>query len=167
MGTNNEVLRKLHFEGHFGLTLICLTPIFLLLNILFIPMEISITIILMSAFLSCLPDLDIPLGLKHRGITHNIPFTLLFSFLIAIIAIFVVKATLLVALSTFITLMLAFLIHIFGDLFTFVKIKIFYPLSKKEYGGWEKFRADDKKVNQYLFIGGIIIFVISVAFIMT
>jgi membrane-bound metal-dependent hydrolase YbcI (DUF457 family) len=64
----------------------------------------------------------------------------------------------------FFSLLLSFLVHILGDLMNVVKMQVFYPLSKKQYGGWKWFKSANQAANYNFFVAGIILYVMVLAF---
>jgi len=141
-------------KGHWGLAL-------LILSLFAIPFGISIyiiSLIFLTTFLSSLPDIDLKLGIAHRTITHTILFAIICGIVFCFIFGTVVKET-----QWYIFGFLAgfggVILHLIGDMMTYMKFKPLYPFSSIEVAlGW--FRADNFFINHGFFILGWIVFLL-------
>lgn len=133
-------------DGHFGFTLLVY---FTTLQVLSIEGWEYVAMGLLAATLSFIPDLDLRLRVKHRGVTH--------SFITAFIV------SLLGGLLTshfgpgfsygFIILFTAQGLHILGDMLTYTPLKPFYPLSHWRIS-LRLFKSDNRLVNRGLMLLG-------------
>ena len=153
----------MHREGHTGLTLL----IFSLLMIPFGFNSYTVTIVILGAAFSFLPDIDLQLEMAHRKYTHNILAALLFG--AAFFWIFLIGSDLSLAITAFIGVFGGVISHVFGDMLVGRtksggpwKLKPLWPFSSKEYG-WGFFKSSNKRVNQaFMFLGifGLVAFAI-------
>jgi membrane-bound metal-dependent hydrolase YbcI (DUF457 family) len=125
-----------------------------------IDLRSSIVVTFIAAALSWIPDLDMQLGLKHRGITHTIPLGIAIAFIISLFF----SYSILDAFFAFLSVLIAFSVHIFGDMFNIVQMRIFYPFSMKKYGGWKWFKSANEKANEYALTIGFITYALVLAF---
>jgi inner membrane protein len=139
-------------HGHAGLTLI----IFSFLMMPFGYRFESIIIIIVATALSSIPDIDLICGWKHRDKTHNIGFGLLVGVGIAIIF-FYTMHDIVMALTGFIAGFGGVISHLLGDIITYKSFAPLAPFSKRKIG-LKYCKADDKKVNIGLVIGGTLAF---------
>ena len=145
-------------KGHWGLA-------FLILFLIAIPFGINvyvISLIFLTAFLSSLPDIDLKLGIRHRKITHTIIFAIVsgivFCFLFG-----VVTKEIIWYIIGFLAGFGGVLLHLLGDLMTYMTFKPLYPFSSRDISfGW--FRADNIIANYGFFILGWIAFFIYLVF---
>lgn len=151
----------MYFWGHIGIGLICVSPMYALMRLSGIDIRTSIAVTFVGAALSWIPDLDLKFGLKHRGITHTIPLGIAVAFIISLFF----SYSFLDAFFAFLSVLIAFSVHIFGDMFNIVPMAIFYPFSKKKYGGWKWFKSANEKANEYAITIGFIIYAFVLAFI--
>lgn len=145
----------MYSKGHAGLTL-------LLVSILMLPFgetEYALYIIVLSAGLSALPDIDMELRkqvsfIHHRGVTHSILFAIVSGG--AFGAIFYhVYQTLSWAGIGFISAFLGVVSHLIGDIFTYHAFKPLWPFSEKAIS-FGLCSAGDRSVNEGLItVGGI------------
>ena len=144
----------MHAKGHFGLTLLILSV--LSIPIGFGPDNIMIIIIFLSAGLSSIPDIDLNLGIKHRGVTHNILFGIIIGILFGVL--FGYSSGLQYGLIGFVSGFLGVVLHLLGDLMTYQKFKPLWPFNKKEiaYGFFE---AKSKIANEGFLTLGIFGFI--------
>jgi len=154
--------RRLHKEGHVGLSLILFSPFMLLFRSLNADMTyVLITCVLMAAF-SSLPDIDIELqgeyGIKHRGITHTFLFGIGVGILLGILMSYAYAS--LGWLMGFIAGFGSTASHILGDTFTFEQFSPFSPFSSMEVS-FGLFGSSNKIVNNFMLGLGVIVFLIS------
>ena len=146
---NGENLKA---KGHWGLAL-------LILSLFAMPFGINIyiiSLIFLTAFLSSLPDIDLKLGISHRTITHTILFAL-FAGTIFCIAFGTVTKENIWYIIGFLAGFGGVMLHLLGDLMTYMKFKPLYPFSSKEFAfGW--FRANNIIMNHGFFILGWLVF---------
>jgi len=145
----------MHGKGHFGLTL-------LVLSIAAIPIglgpdNVMVAIILFASALSGLPDIDLKLGIKHRGFTHNILFAILVG--LGFGALFGYASGWLYGVVGFISGFGAIMTHLLGDVMTFHKFKPFYPFDSREIA-YGFFPANSEKANKGFFTARLIMFFI-------
>ena len=143
----------MHSKGHFGLTL-------LIMSLLSIPFGTGenyemFAIILFTSGLSSLPDLDLKFGIPHRKYTHNILFALLMGILFGIL--FGYASGLIYGVIGFIAGFSGVMLHLLGDVMTYMTFKPFYPFSQKEIA-YGFFPAKSKTANDGFFTLGIIAF---------
>ena len=144
---------NMHSKGHFGLALG-------VMSLLMIPFGLGANnlvflTVLLSAMLSALPDLDIKWGIPHRKITHNILFALIIGFIFGVM--FGYASGIWYFFVGFIGGFMGIMIHLLGDVMTYMKFKPFYPFSHKEYA-WGLFPAKSKRSNDGFFAFGIVCF---------
>ena len=153
-------------KGHIGLTLLLVT----LLMIPFGYSESAFYIIIISAALSSLPDIDMKLrkyGVKHSGrLTHSLFFAILVGSLLGVLFYYTHK-TLPWAGIGFLSGFLGVVSHLIGDTFTYHAFKPLWPISQIEVS-FGFCAAGDRSVNEGLMtVGGItfiIYFLISTVF---
>lgn len=122
----------MHSEGHAGLTLI----IFSFLMMPFGYSQNALILIVMAAGLSSLPDIDLKWkNVKHRGYSHSIGAALIIGLVFG--AIFFYGNGLMFGLLGFLAGFGGTISHLIGDLFTYMKFPIFWPISdRKRSWGW-------------------------------
>ena len=152
-GRGKRVCSDMHSKGHFGLALG-------VMSLLMIPFGLGANnlvflTVLLSAMLSALPDLDIKWGLPHRRITHNILFALIIGILFGVM--FGYASGIWYFFVGFIGGFMGIMLHLLGDVMTYMKFKPFYPFSYKEYA-WGLFPAKSRTANDGFFAVGIICF---------
>lgn len=143
-------------HGHAGLTLI-------LFSFLMMPFGYSnkaILIIGLSTGISLLPDIDLLCGWSHRKKTHSLSFALIIGLGIAIIF-FCYLQDLIMALAGFIAGFGGVMSHLIGDSITYKSFTPFAPFSKRKIA-LKYCRSDDKTVNSWLVLGGVIAFIFYV-----
>lgn len=141
-------------HGHAGLTLI-------LFSFLMMPFGYSseaILIIILATGISLLPDIDLLCGWKHRRKTHNLSFGSIIGLSIAIIF-FYSMHDLIIALTGFMAGFGGVASHLLGDIITYKSFTPFAPFSKKKMA-LRYCKSDNKKVNCWLVIGGILSFIL-------
>lgn len=113
-------------------------------------------------FLSSIPDLDLSLGIEHRGITYTFVFGLAVGVLIGLL--FGSGGDWTSAVVGFIAGFGGTLSHLLGDAFTYRSFEPFKPFSDKEvaYGFFE---ADNETANRGFMMFGIITFVLALVFV--
>jgi len=145
---------KMQAKGHWGLALIILSSIA-------IPFGINvyiISLIFLTAFLSSLPDIDLKLGISHRTITHTILFAIIAGVTFSLLFGILTKVTIWYIIG-FLAGFGGVILHLIGDLMTYMAFKPLYPFSSREISfGW--FRADNKIVNNGFFLLGWFLFFI-------
>ena len=141
-------------KGHWGLAL-------LLLSLIAFPFDINIyiiSLIVLTAFLSSFPDIDIKLGLSHRTITHTILFAIITGIIFCILFGILTKETIWYIIG-FLAGFGGVILHLIGDLMTYMTFKPLYPFSSRELSfGW--FRADNIIVNYGFFLLGWSVFIL-------
>jgi inner membrane protein len=139
-------------KGHWGLAL-------LVLSLFAFPFGINvyvISLIFLTSFLSSLPDIDLKLGMSHRTITHTILFAIIAGIIFCLLFGTVTKETIWYIIG-FLAGFLGVILHLIGDLMTYMEFKPLYPFSSREVSfGW--FRADNIIANYVFFILGWIMF---------
>ena len=148
----------MYSKGHVGLTL-------LLVSILMLPFgenEYALYIIVLSAGLSALPDVDMEWRkhlsfVHHRGVTHSILFAVLAGGAFGVIFYFTHQTIIWVGIG-FISAFLGVVCHLIGDIFTYHAFKPLWPLSDKEIS-LGLCSANDKSVNEGLMTVGGIVFI--------
>ncbi len=141
-------------DGHLGMSLLIYFGVMYLAN------QYSneyLIIGLLTAFFSSLPDIDIRLRIKHRGITHSI-FT---GFLIGVAIGYLFHYSGLGFNMGFIPVILGYTFHLLGDLFTYQPFKPLYPLSHINIS-FKLFRSDNRIVNKMFLVAGSSIFVLYI-----
>lgn len=143
----------MHSKGHFGLALG-------VMSIMVMPFGFGndyliYLIILLSAGLSSLPDIDLKLEIAHRKFTHNILFALFIGLLLGIM--FGYASGLWYGLVGFVGGFMGVMLHLLGDVMTHMEFKPLYPLSNRKVA-WHWFLAKSKPANDGFFIFGIIAF---------
>lgn len=122
----------MYSKGHIGLTL-------LILSLLMIPFrysETAIVIILFSAMLSSLPDIDLSLQrfssrLHHRGPTHSILFAAMVGISFGLL-LYYSHQTLGWFGIGFLSGFMGVVSHLIGDMLTYHAFKPLWPLSDRE-----------------------------------
>jgi inner membrane protein len=147
----------MHSIGHFGLALG-------VMSIMMIPFgfgdnNLFFLIILLTAMLSALPDVDIKWGIAHRKFTHNILFAILTGILFGLM--FGYSSGLLYGLVGFIGGFMGIMLHLLGDVMTHMAFKPFYPFSDKEYA-WHWFLAKSEMANNGFFVLGVVLFFVYI-----
>jgi membrane-bound metal-dependent hydrolase YbcI (DUF457 family) len=117
----------------------------------------ALLIIILSTTLSVLPDIDLLIGWHHRGKTHTLSFALLIGLSIAIIF-FCYLHELNLALAGFIAGFGGVISHLLGDSITYKSFTPFAPFSKRKIA-LKYCKSDDKTVNSWLVLGGVIVFI--------
>jgi len=136
----------LNLRGHVGLTLTVLSLTFLLLDLRDV---YYIKVLILSAGFSSLPDIDLRVGLPHRRYTHNLIFVVTTSLLFGYLT-----STLLNDFNLgFYSLIVAGVLHLLGDVMTYMGFTPFYPLSSKNIA-LRLFKSDNRFVNNFLLISG-------------
>ena len=139
-------------KGHWGLAL-------LILSLMAIPFGINIyiiSLIFLTAFLSSIPDIDLKLGIGHRKITHTILFAIMAGITYGLLFGTVTRETIWYLIG-FLAGFGGVILHLLGDLMTYMAFKPLYPFSSREVAfGW--FRSDNIFANQGFFILGWIVF---------
>ena len=145
----------MYATGHFGLTL-------LITSLIMIPFgynENGLILIVLSALLSTLPDIDLEwqksgLPIHHRGPTHSLSFAILAGIIIGGLFFWTHKTLLWVGLG-FLSAFVGVLCHLIGDSFTYHSFKPLWPFSEKEIA-FGLFGANNKAVNEGLLtVGGL------------
>jgi len=122
----------------------------------------ALIIIVLSAGLSALPDIDMELRkqvefIHHRGVTHSILFAIMSGLIIGGLF-FYTHRTLIWAGMGFLSAFLGVVSHLIGDSFTYHAFKPLWPFSDREVSlGF--CRASDKSVNEGLMTVGGIVFI--------
>ena len=141
-------------KGHFGLALLVMSLIMLPFGFLGNNVLIFLIIVL-SAGLSALPDIDLQLEIQHRGFTHNIFFALIIGILFGIM--FGYSSGIWYGIVGFLGGFMGIMIHLLGDMMTFMEFKPLWPFSQIEVAyGW--FYADSQLANKGFFYLGIFAF---------
>lgn len=125
--------------GHFGFSLLFISPLFRVLPYSDVFIAIALTM---------LPDVDLVLRIEHRKYTHNITF----ASIVAILFYAIFKSPLL-CLLTFSSVLL----HIAADLMTKQKFAPLYPIYKKKFA-LKLFNSNNKPVNYTFFLLGLLSF---------
>ena len=139
-------------DGHLGLALL------LYFSILYLFKQYSTDLLiigLLTALFSSLPDIDIRLRMKHRGVTHSI-FT---GIIIGVAVGYLFHYVGFGFYMGFLSVILGYIFHILGDLFTYQPFKPFYPFSNVEIS-FRLFRSDNIFVNKLFLISGVSILVL-------
>lgn len=141
-------------DGHLGMAFLVY---FGVLNIFNLYSSEYLVIGLLTAFFSSLPDIDIRLRIRHRGITHSI-FT---GILIGVGVGYLFNYIGLGFYIGFLPVFLGYILHILGDLLTYHPFKPLYPISKRSIS-LKLFRSDNPFVNKSLLMLGVSVFVVYV-----
>lgn len=147
----------MHSRGHFGLTLF-------VMSLIFLPFglgndELILLIIVLSAGLSSIPDLDLQYGIPHRTYTHNILFALIMGIVFGVL--FGYSSGFWYGTVGFFGGFMGVMLHLLGDVMTYMGFKPFWPISQKEVA-LKKFRANNKTANEGFFYVGIGAFVLYI-----
>ena len=114
-------------------------------------------LLMLSAFFSVLPDIDLKLEVKHRRYTHNILMALSVSLLVGLLTQYVNLGFML----GFMSCLLGFLCHITGDLLTYMAFPPLWPFVKKEIS-LRLFSSSNKVVNGLFMVLGVMILIFYV-----
>ena len=116
-------------------------------------------LVMLSAALSSIPDIDIKLEIRHRSYTHNI----LFGFIMGVIfsTIFGYAYGLWYGLIGFLGGFMGVILHLLGDILTYMPFKPLWPFSQKSVA-FCLFKADSKVVNTVFFYLGLFAFFVYV-----
>ena len=139
-------------RGHMGLTLLILSPFMKSFTDLFGDIYSSVTFIVLSTLFSVLPDIDLRIGIKHRGATHSITLAILLSVILCYIF-YILNLNMLFGLSAFIGITS----HLIGDLITYRSFAPFYPFSKKKFS-LKIVKSENRFINDALFLLGALVF---------
>ena len=134
--------------GHLGFALLILSPLMQFTGLEFV---------IVTAFFSLTPDVDLILNIRHRAYTHNITFGAILALISALMVLFVLE----VPTKSFEYAIAAFTgvaIHITADLFTIQKFAPLYPFSGKKVA-LKLFRSNSVPVNTTLFMLGVFSFI--------
>lgn len=138
-------------EGHVGLTLALVGSALYALNL------VSSTYLLMlvaSAALSALPDIDLRLEIPHRKYTHNVFVASALSLGVGVVAWHLGFDF----WMSFLPCFLGFTCHIAGDLMTYMKFPPLWPVVKREVS-LGLFRSDSSLANGAFFASGLLVLV--------
>jgi len=149
----------MYSKGHTGLTLI-------LVSLLMLPFgnnEYALFVILLSAGLSALPDIDMEWRksvnfIHHRGVTHSIFFAFLAGVALGALFYFAFQ-TYMWTLVGFASAFLGVVSHLIGDTFTYHRFKPLWPIRHDEIA-FKLCAASDRSVNDGLMTVGVITFVL-------
>ena len=136
-------------EGHTGLTLTVVFSTYILLNLRGIIFMLDAILITM---LSTLPDIDIRLEISHRKYTHNILFAVIIGIIISTLYYYLN----LPLFHGFIVGFSSVILHILGDVMTYMKFNPLYPFLNCEIG-LGLFKSDNKVVNFASLFTGIVV----------
>jgi len=118
----------------------------------------AILVIGLAAGLSSIPDIDLKLGINHRGVTHNIFTALLVGIAFGFLFLYS-TSDILKGVIGFVGGFGGIVCHLIGDAFTPMKFKPLRPFSNRESGrGW--FKSDNKLANDGFMILGLLAFVL-------
>lgn len=147
-------------EGHAGLSLLLFSPFMFLFRSLGVVMNYVLLTGLLMVALSSLPDLDMEykVYIRHRGITHTIPFGVIVGVVFAILLGYAYGSA--GWLMGFVAGFGGVGSHLLGDAFTYHKFKPLYPFSHREIA-YGFFKASNKVANRAFLIIGVIAFIIS------
>lgn len=158
-------------EGHIGLSLLTISPIILLL-VLTENITLSLLSIFTVAILSTLPDIDIViqgsiinkiLGIKHRGITHTVLFSLIIGSITTVIY-YSFNTTFLFAFIGFSAGFISIFSHIIGDIITPTGVN-FIPLYMDSNYSFDLYNYNNVIGNFGIFILGLYSAVLPFVFI--
>jgi len=140
----------MHSKGHFGLALGAMSLIMIPFG--FGEDYLIFLVVLLSAGLSSIPDIDMQWEIAHRKFTHNI----LFAFIIGILfgVIFGYGSGIWYGVVGFLGGFMGVMLHLLGDIFTHMAFKPLWPLSQKEVA-WHWFLAKSKTANDGFFAFGV------------
>lgn len=147
-------------EGHIGLSLLTISPIVLLL-VLTENITLSLLFIFTVAILSTLPDIDIViqgsiinkiLGIKHRGITHTVLFSLIIGSITTVIY-YSFNTTFLFAYIGFFAGFIGIISHILGDITTSTGVNIAPRYNNSNYS-FDWFNYNNVIANYGFFVLG-------------
>lgn len=149
----------MYSKGHAGLTLI-------LVSLLMLPFgnnEHALYIIVLSAGLSALPDIDMEWRkhvsfVHHRGVTHSILFAFIAGAAFGVLFYYAFQ-TYTWTLVGFASAFLGVVSHLIGDSFTYHRFKPLWPLRQDEIA-FELCAASDRSVNDGLMTAGAITLVL-------
>ena len=139
-------------DGHFGFSLLIYFSFVYLLNLV---SRYVLIIGLLAAALSSLPDIDVRLRIKHRGVTHSILTGLILGIPFGYLTYNILDDF----YMGFLSVSLAFLFHILGDLLTIRSFYPIYPLADLNIA-LGLFRSDNRLVNKGFLASGSIMFII-------
>lgn len=151
----------MYAKGHSGLTLI-------IMSLLMLPFPYSdnnLIIIVMSATLSALPDLDLKwqrqgVNIRHRGPTHSILFAVIAGIAFGMLF-WYANRTLTWAGMGFLSGFMGVVSHLIGDMFTHHAFKPLWPISSKE-TALHLTRAGNKAANDGLATAGSVAFILYI-----
>jgi len=143
----------MHSKGHLGLALLVCSLTAIPFG--FGPDNYVIIIILLTAGLSSIPDIDLDLEIKHREFTHNILFAIICG--VGFGALFGYASGWVWGIIGFIGGFGGVMLHLLGDIMTYMEFAPLYPFKKDKFSkGW--FRADNDTANNGFFTLGVIAF---------
>jgi len=130
-------------RGHIGLSLLILSPFINTLGLEFVAL---------SVFFSIIPDLDVRLGIRHRGITHNITFAAFLTVVLCYI-LYIFDLEIFLSFSAFVGIVL----HLIGDLITHQKFAPLYPFVRRRIA-FKIVKSNNRFVNDLLLLAGTLTF---------
>lgn len=136
----------MNLRGHVGLTLTVLMLIFIAIRL---RLESWALFTVLSIMTSSLPDIDLRLKLPHRKYTHNLLFVLITSTFFGYVTSLLFNNFLLGFLSVF----SSGLLHLLGDLMTYMGFTPFYPISDRVIA-LRLFKSDNRFINDLMLITG-------------
>ncbi len=138
-------------RGHVGFALAA-TSLALLALSCYYPIQLLALLALLAALAAPLPDIDQSLGfLKHRGLTHTVPFAL---FLPAAVVAPLCVVGLSICIPLYVMLAVSLLSHIASDAMTVMGVKPFKPFSSRKVA-LRLFRSNDRMANQVALAVGV------------
>ena len=150
----------MNFRGHFGIALGVMS--ILMLPFGFGKDYLILVVILLSAGLSALPDIDWRIGISHRTITHTFLFAVVLGCIVAIIFWYISGVW--YALAGFFGGFMGIMLHLLGDAMNYMEFRPFYPINNTKVA-WRLFPADSRLHNEsFLYLGvGFFLFYILVS----
>ncbi len=143
----------MHSKGHLGIALLVCSIIAIPFG--FGPDNYVIIMVLLTAGLSSIPDIDLNLEIKHRGFTHNILFALICG--VGFGVLFGYASGWVWGIIGFIAGFGGVMLHLLGDIMTHMEFAPLYPFKRNEIAlHW--FYADSETANNGFFTLGIIAF---------
>ncbi len=139
----------MNLRGHVGLTLTVLMSVFIATRS---RLESWVLFTALSIMTSSLPDIDLRLKLPHRKYTHNLLFILITSIFFGYITSLLLNNFTLGFLST----LSSGLLHLLGDLMTYIGFAPFYPISGRMVA-LRLFKSDNKFINNLMLFTGMIL----------
>ncbi len=146
----------MNLRGHVGFAVTVLSSAFLLLGL---KDGYYLKVLILSAALSSLPDIDLKVGLSHRKYTHNLFFVAVTSLLFGYLT-----STILDDFNLgFYSAMASGLLHILSDMMTCMRFAPFYPISDRNVA-LRLVRSNNRFVNDFFVASGVLLLILYIRF---